>query len=261
IFHHVTNIHEFSLEETRLFENLVNADEHLKIFNDILRERNDKNCQSILITSYDYQGVLGLAYVGTSSGTGICGLNSGILITKSNSIVISNSLFNNVLLHEVGHTLGCLVHDPGDICYEVTEFCPNGPADSKCCGDVLNGRYIMFPKAKYFGGKNSDKFSDCSLEYMGTSMSFRCGNLIVEDGEECDPGVNEDACCTSHCKLKPQKQCSPVNFQCCNHDCTIAKNRRQCHEQTMCHEESFCEYYYPSKYTVVYQLNVLRQNS
>jgi disintegrin and metalloproteinase domain-containing protein 17 len=37
-----------------------------------------------------------------------------------------------------------------------------------------------------------------------------CGNLRVEEGEECDPGLlhlNDDQCCSADCKFRPESQC------------------------------------------------------
>lgn len=68
----------------------------------------------------------------------------------------------------------------------------------------------------------SKRFSTCSKISVGKTLRFKapvcfkernskvCGNSRVEEGEECDPGLlhlNDDPCCTSDCKFKPDVQC------------------------------------------------------
>lgn len=57
-----------------------------------------------------------------------------------------------------------------------------------------------------------------------------CGNGIVEEGEECDPGqgVNSSCCDSSTCKLTPGSQCDPSNTQCCTSTCSFAPTSQVC---------------------------------
>ncbi|CEP03155.1 hypothetical protein PBRA_002915 [Plasmodiophora brassicae] len=49
---------------------------------------------------------------------------------------------------------------------------------------------------------------------VGNAPSRRCGNGIVDEGEQCDPGLAEDACCTDACQLAPGCQCA-YSDACC----------------------------------------------
>ena len=79
-----------------------------------------------------------------------------------------------------------------------------------------------------------------------------CGNGVVEDGEECDCGWEEDCleeCCwpqrtkyTSNqlpCTLRPAKQCSPSQGPCCDRDCTFNVGN-MCREDNGCRDQSYC---------------------
>nr|XP_044630824.1 disintegrin and metalloproteinase domain-containing protein 20-like [Equus asinus] len=147
---------------------------------------------------------LGLAYVG-----GICKTphNSGVDVFEDRSLL----LFAVVVSHELGHNLG-MTHD-NDWCVCALEFC------------------IMYPSRQA-----TDKFSNCSYAQYWDN-SFRsgrciqppphtwdilqyCGNLVVEEGEECDCGTThqciKDPCCLLNCTLKSGATCA---FGLCCQDC------------------------------------------
>ena len=88
------------------------------------------------------------------------------------------------------------------------------PENNKACvpgGD--NGNYIMFARATSGDKKNNKKFSPCSLKNIRQVLQAKargvggcftepqaalCGNGVVEEGEECDCGWEEDceeSCC------------------------------------------------------------------
>ena len=79
-----------------------------------------------------------------------------------------------------------------------------------------------------------------------------CGNGVVEDGEECDCGWEEDCledCCWPQrtkyssnqlpCTLRPTKQCSPSEGPCCNQDCSYNIGM-QCRDDNGCRDQSYC---------------------
>ena len=40
------------------------------------------------------------------------------------------------------------------------------------------------------------------------AQNTKCGNFLVEDGEECDAGHGRnDSCCDENCKLRPGAMC------------------------------------------------------
>ncbi|XP_052809504.1 uncharacterized protein LOC128237970 [Mya arenaria] len=122
-----------------------------------------------------------------------------------------------VFAHEVAHAFGA-PHDN----------------NKTACGEysILNepdeGYFLMHEVAVTGDRENNFKFSNCSLDKMGTVVAresstscFKeprtsiCGNGIVEEGEQCDCGsiCHIDNCCnrngTKHeCSLKQDAQCS-----------------------------------------------------
>lgn len=57
-----------------------------------------------------------------------------------------------------------------------------------------------------------------------------CGNGIVEEGEDCDPGVgsNSTCCNSSTCKFTPGSVCDPSNGACCTEQCSFAPSSQVC---------------------------------
>ena len=114
------------------------------------------------------------------------------------------------------------------------------PENNKACvpgGE--DGNYIMYARATSGDKKNNRAFSPCSLKSVREVLTakargavagcFRepkmalCGNGVVEEGEECDCGWEEDCeemCCWPQrtefgegekpCTLRPGKACSPT---------------------------------------------------
>uniref|UniRef100_A0A9L0JTT1 ADAM metallopeptidase domain 20 n=1 Tax=Equus asinus TaxID=9793 RepID=A0A9L0JTT1_EQUAS len=171
---------------------------------------------------------LGLAYVG-----GICKTphNSGVDVFEDRSLL----LFAVVVSHELGHNLG-MTHD-NDWCVCALEFC------------------IMYPSRQA-----TDKFSNCSYAQYWDN-SFRsgrciqppphtwdilqyCGNLVVEEGEECDCGTThqciKDPCCLLNCTLKSGATCA---FGLCCQDCKFmyAQPGKVCRDTPgICDLPEFC---------------------
>lgn len=87
-----------------------------------------------------------------------------------------------------------------------------------------------------------------------------CGNQIVEYGEECDCGFDDedctDTCCypanitpyvminpdAKPCTLKPGSECSPSAGPCCDQNCNLIgqRSRKLCRDSSECAEKSFC---------------------
>jgi Disintegrin len=57
-----------------------------------------------------------------------------------------------------------------------------------------------------------------------------CGNGIVENGEDCDPGNGvQSSCCDSKtCKFLNGAVCDPQSSTCCTADCTFAPTSQIC---------------------------------
>ncbi|KAL2789755.1 disintegrin and metalloproteinase domain-containing protein 20 preproprotein, partial [Daubentonia madagascariensis] len=167
----------------------------------------------------EFYGVkLGVAYV-----KGICQspFNCGVDVFEDNSLVV----FALTLAHELGHNLG-MAHD--------TVWC------------VCGLQYCIM----YAYRKASTRFSNCSYaQYFDNSFSgalclqpppysgnvFRlkfCGNLVVEEGEECDCGTMhqcaKDPCCLLNCTLSPGAACA---FGICCKDCKFMPSGTLCRQQ------------------------------
>ena len=57
-----------------------------------------------------------------------------------------------------------------------------------------------------------------------------CGNGIVEDGEDCDPGPgsNSTCCDASTCKFATGAVCDPASSPCCTGQCAFAPSTQVC---------------------------------
>lgn len=136
----------------------------------------------------------------------------------------------------------------------------------------------MFDGATVGDRPNNSKFSTCSLRNISNvlddivhdkkrncllaSESAFCGNKLVEEGEECDCGFNDDECqekccyprqihendiavnsTARGCTRRARTQCSPSEGSCClSETCTFvpAESRTKCKEATECSWSSTC---------------------
>lgn len=147
-----------------------------------------------------------------------------------------------------------------------------------CRPGGLSGNYIMFASATSGDRPNNSKFSTCSIRNISNvldaieenkkrncftaSEGAFCGNKIVEIGEECDCGFNDeecqDKCCyprlisdldhsnnstAKGCTRRARTQCSPSQGPCCLSDkCSFvpAHHHQKCKEETECSWSSTC---------------------
>ncbi|KIP05336.1 hypothetical protein PHLGIDRAFT_119917 [Phlebiopsis gigantea 11061_1 CR5-6] len=166
-----------------------------------------------------------------------------------------------VVAHEIGHNFGA-IHDcaPG---------CDSGNSSAMCCplskdSCNANSQFIMSPVAD----QGEQKFSACSLgnicslmlgnsggmtnttclieaaDAKNTISLGMCGNGIVEEGEECDPGqgVNSTCCNASTCKLNSGAVCDPSNSPCCSDSCAFAPATQVCRpaKDASCDQAEMC---------------------
>lgn len=229
----------------------------LEQFSIDMADNASKVCLAHLFTYQDFdEGTLGLAYVAPiRSGFpgGLCSekcppsgnenrvvyLNTGLTSTKNYGKTILTKEADLVTTHELGHNFGA-VHD----------------TDECAPGEDQGGKYVMYPIAVSGDHYNNKLFSNCSKIAIAkrlrskASTCFRerninvCGNSRVEEGEECDPGLlylNNDACCTATCKLRPTAVCSDRNSACCK-NCKFEKRGKVCQEpmEATCKGRSYC---------------------
>ncbi|XP_051530433.1 disintegrin and metalloproteinase domain-containing protein 9 [Myxocyprinus asiaticus] len=173
-------------------------------------------------------GVLGMAFVGT-----VCSVHNGggINVFSNNGL----QYFSTVMAHELGHNLG-MNHDNN--------------------GCVCDGSCIMAASAS--GGT---KFSDCSGSYFeslilrGGGVCLRnqpsqdniisvprCGNGLLESGEECDCGTPQECsnkCCNAAtCTLTKGSTCAAGS--CCE-NCQIKVSGTPCRPSVNpCDLPEFC---------------------
>uniref|UniRef100_A0A8R1HRE7 Uncharacterized protein n=1 Tax=Caenorhabditis japonica TaxID=281687 RepID=A0A8R1HRE7_CAEJA len=151
------------------------------------------------------EGVVGKAYKGTMCSYDYSG---GVYVDHNNDTVETVATF----AHELGHTFG-MDHDPDDkdVC-----FCPMP-------------RCIMAPQSGHM-----EIWSECSVKNLASGFSrgidlclfnepgkkasdAKCGNGIVEPGEECDCGplkCDNNCCDGSTCKLIGEAECA--SGDCCD---------------------------------------------
>ncbi|KAK3094401.1 hypothetical protein FSP39_001269 [Pinctada imbricata] len=238
-------------------------------------------CLAYIFTYRDFtQGTLGLAWVGSPSRNagGICekwkqytegsqqvykSLNTGIVTIVNYGKRVAPRVSQLTFAHEVGHNFGS-PHDSGQQCAPYGTSQPN----------ANQGNYIMFASATQGNREHNDEFSVCSKDNMTrviqavtgqsngkvncfeVSGQASCGNGIVEDGEECDCGYEEDCtdtCCNPKitgqdrsidCKLKADAQCSPTAGPCCTSSCNFVTStaNKLCRAATDCMQSQNCEY-------------------
>lgn len=238
------------------------------------QKKHDEFCLAYVFTFRDFTGgTLGLAWVASPSGAsgGICekyktytenlggfrhsekrSLNTGIITFLNYNSRVPPKVSQLTLAHEIGHNFGS-PHDFPDICK------PGG----------LQGNFIMFSSATSGDRLNNDKFSPCSVRNISlvldaisekrrtncfsTNNGAFCGNKIVEEGEECDCGYDdeecEETCCyplkisthdrlanssAKQCTRRSKTQCSPSQGPCCNRNTCSYVEGNQCHSDTEC---------------------------
>ncbi|CAH0552456.1 unnamed protein product [Brassicogethes aeneus] len=241
------------------FPNNYGVEKFLELFSE---EDYDAFCLAYMFTYRDFEmGTLGLAWTGDlKNAGGVCeknghyrgsmkSLNTGIVTLLNYGKHVPPAVSHVTLAHEIGHNFGS-PHDP--------EQCTPGGED---------GNYIMFARATSGDKKNNNQFSPCSLKSINPVLNFKarsskgcftepqvslCGNGVVEEGEECDCGWEEDCrdqCCFPQrryppqdeppCKLTSRSVCSPSQGPCCTSECKV-KFGDKCREDNGCRDESFC---------------------
>ncbi|XP_046611887.1 disintegrin and metalloproteinase domain-containing protein 10-like isoform X1 [Neodiprion virginianus] len=236
------------------------VEKFLELFSE---EDYDAFCLAYMFTYRDFEmGTLGLAWTGDlKNAGGVCeknghyrgsmkSLNTGIVTLLNYGKHVPPAVSHVTLAHEIGHNFGS-PHDP--------EQCTPGGED---------GNFIMFARATSGDKKNNNRFSPCSISAINPVLNTKarspkgcftepqaslCGNGVVEEGEECDCGWEEDcrdSCCfpqrryppaeETPCRLTPGSICSPSQGPCCTTECKLQFNVK-CRDDNGCRDASFCD--------------------
>ncbi|XP_023318436.1 disintegrin and metalloproteinase domain-containing protein 10 [Trichogramma pretiosum] len=242
------------------FPGSYGVEKYLELFSE---EDYDAFCLAYMFTYRDFEmGTLGLAWTGDlKNAGGVCeknghyrgsmkSLNTGIVTLLNYGKHVPPAVSHVTLAHEIGHNFGS-PHDP--------EQCTPGGED---------GNFIMFARATSGDKRNNNRFSPCSLNAINPVLNTKarsskgcftepqaslCGNGVVEEGEECDCGWEEDcrdSCCFPQrryppaeekpCTLTPDAVCSPSQGPCCTGDCRLRFGDK-CRDDNGCRDASFCD--------------------
>ncbi|XP_034948232.1 disintegrin and metalloproteinase domain-containing protein 10-like [Chelonus insularis] len=242
------------------FTGKYGVEEYLELFSE---ENYDAFCLSYMFTYRDFEkGTLGLAWTGDlKNAGGVCeknghyrgsmkSLNTGIITLLNYGKHVPPAVSHVTLAHEIGHNFGS-PHDPDE--------CSPGGED---------GNFIMFARATSGDKRNNNRFSPCSLISINPVLNIKarstkgcfaelqvaiCGNGVVEEGEECDCGWEEDCndpCCHPQrlhhapfeipCRLTEDAVCSPSQGPCCTTECSL-RSGTKCREDNGCRDASFCD--------------------
>jgi hypothetical protein len=210
----------------------------------------DNNAYWTLMTGCPTGQEVGVSWMGR-----LC--SSDLVSSGDNSVSGANVVVGNqgsawqIFAHETGHTFGA-VHDcDTSACashLEVSSQCC--PLTSTTCN--ANAQYIMNP----YADPGMTKFSDCTIGNICSAIGRnsikssclsdnrgvvtisggKCGNGIVEAGEDCDCGGEEscgsNACCDAKtCKFKNNAVCDDSNDSCCN-SCQFSPANTVCRAST-----------------------------
>ncbi|CAI2356318.1 unnamed protein product [Caenorhabditis sp. 36 PRJEB53466] len=187
-----------------------------------------------------------IAYINVLLSTSTANLDQTTypLITKELDIVVS---------HEYGHAWGAQ-HDP---------TIESNDTDVEQCSPSYQdgGSFLMSQYAQNGYDPNNVLFSPCSRKAVREVLTHKwkrcfqeeitsyCGNGIVEDGEECDNGKEDDpqdvTCCDKFCRLNVGAQCSPLNHICCTKTCQFQNSSHVClpGDSLLCKANAVCNGY------------------
>ncbi|KAF0313192.1 Disintegrin and metalloproteinase domain-containing protein 10 [Amphibalanus amphitrite] len=209
-------------------------------------ENYDSFCLAYMFTYRDFEGgTLGLAWTGDlNQAGGVCeknghyrgskkSLNSGIISILNYGKRVPPAVSHVTFAHEVGHNFGSQ-HDPDN--------------NKECTPGGMDGNYIILRSINPVLRVKARSTHGCFVE----PQAAICGNGVVEEGEECDCGWEEDCretCCNPMsatppkgrppCQLRAGARCSPSQGPCCNDTCEFGYGQ-ECRNDNGCRAKARC---------------------
>ena len=193
---------------------------------------------------------MGVAWLGTLCQTS-ANQQSGSYVSGTAVSTASKTEWS-LVSHEIGHGWvrygKCLLTIRFGAIHDCTSGCS---LSGGCCPFTTSscdasGQFIMNPTT----ASVEQTFSQCTLGNIcsligaGTTSSSciedpgqrtlislqQCGNGIVDEGEDCDPGIgaNSTCCDSSTCKFTSGSVCDPSNSACCTSQCQYASANTVC---------------------------------
>lgn len=222
----------------------VDLSNRLSLFSDWRGQRpEDGNGLWHLMSGCPTGAEVGIAWLATLCRTSSAGSRGRVV--SGTAVSTSGRTEWQVVAHEIGHNFGA-IHDCAQGC---------SATDRNCCPLTPNScdaeaRFIMSPVAqsgeKVFspcsvgnicslmqgaGGTRTDTTCLVDPDPTKPTISLQmCGNGIVENGEDCDPGAGVDSpCCDpTTCKFRPNAVCDPDSSPCCTRQCSFAPATQVC---------------------------------
>ncbi|KAI8889616.1 zincin [Backusella circina FSU 941] len=157
-----------------------------------------------------------------------------------------------VMAHEIGHGFGAIhdcesnncpcIGDDCQCCQLSQDYCDSG--DGFIMSSSSNSSVEYFSSCSINTICHNFPISGSCLKDLSSARLYQlntCGNGIVEDGEECDTGGEETACCDINtCKFKNNAVCEDSNSECCR-NCQIKSKGTMCRPAvTNCDAAEYC---------------------
>ena len=233
--------------------------DRLNLFSRWRGQFKDNNAYWTLLTNCNTNAEVGLAWLGQLCVTDVT--ESDGEVTSGANVVARTSTEWEVIAHESGHTFGA-VHDCdrsacSDSAFVNSQQCCPRSADS--CD--AQGAFIMNPSTS----AGVTDFSPCTVGNICSAMktnsvqqtclsdnkgvttftAAQCGNGIVEEGEDCDCGGEQNCagnqCCDpGTCRFNENAVCDDSNEDCCR-GCQFANSGTVCRASTgVCDPQETC---------------------
>ncbi|PHH89994.1 hypothetical protein CDD83_4762 [Cordyceps sp. RAO-2017] len=233
-----------------------NLTDRLSAFSQWRSQFNDRNAYWTLMSKCRTKEAVGLAWQGQLCRSGANTTSDNSVSSSANVVVRLDGSEWQVFAHETGHTFGAFHDCDSNLCATQETCCP---LSSDQCD--ANRKFIMNPTT----GANMNSFSPCSIgnicsglqssvnsncltanKNVNSILGSKCGNGIVESGEDCDCGTDQECrnnkCCDAKtCKFTSGSVCDPSNESCCTGQCQFANRGTVCRGSTgECDPEETC---------------------